>query len=213
MRKAAAVTSTSARPASAIHWSLPAARAVPALLIAIVITFSPNHSAAFGLAVFGTFALADAALLVALVRRTVADVPLRRILFLRAGVSAAVGAAALAMVGAGAATLLFLISAWAAVVAVLELYAAVRNGAQVDGAKDLFFTGVASAVLAIIMVALPADLNQGFQGTEGGGVLTASIIGVGVLGAWAAITGLFLAIGGLSLKPAPLGARVSGRSA
>jgi hypothetical protein len=207
------VTSTSARPASAIHWSLPAARAIPALVMAILITFSPNHSAGFGLAVFGVFVLADAALLAVLARRAVADVPLRRILFVRAGVSALVGAAALALVGAGPATFLLLLSAWAAVIAGLELYAAVRNGSRIDGAKDFFFTGAASAVLAVVTLALPADLNQGFSGTEGGGVLTSSIIGVGVLGAWAAITGLFLAIGGLSLKPAPLGSRAGGKSA
>ena len=207
------MTSTSARPTSAIRWSLPAARAIPTLVLAVLITFSPNHSAAFGLAVFGTFALADAALLAVLVRRAVGDAPLRRVLYVRAAVSAVAGGAALAMVGTGAATLLFLLSGWAGLVAILELYAAVRNGSRIAGAKDFFFTGAASAVLAVITLALPADLNQGFQGTEGGGVLTSSIIGVGVLGAWAAITGLFLAIGGLSLKPAPLGSRPSGRSA
>ncbi len=207
------MTSTSARTASAIHWSLPSARAVPALVLALLITFSPNHSAGFGLAVFGTFALADAALIGALSRRAVADAALRRILFVRAGFSALVGVIALALVAAGPATLLFLLSGWAAVIAILELYAAVRKGSRVDGAKDLFFTGAATAVLAIVTLALPADLNQGFQGTEGGGVLTSSIIGVGVLGAWAAVTGLFLAIGGLSLKPSPLGSRASGRSA
>jgi hypothetical protein len=207
------VVSTTSRPESAIHWTLPAARAIPALLIAMVITFSPDHSAAFGLSVFGVFALADAALLFALVRRTVSHVPLRRLLNARAGLTAGVGVAALALSGAGAGALLFLISAWAGIVALVELYAAVRTANRVDGAKDLYITGAASAVLAVVALALPADLNQGFHGTEGGGVLTSSIIGVGVLGAWAAITGLFLAIGGLSLKPAPLGSRASGRSA
>jgi uncharacterized membrane protein HdeD (DUF308 family) len=208
------VTSSSARPASAIHWSLPAARAIPALLVAIVITFSPNHSAEFGLSVFGVFALADAALLAFLVPRAISDAALRRILFVRAGLTAAVGVAALALLGTGAGTLLFLISAWAGIVAILELVAAVRKSAGVDGAKDLFFTGAASAVLAMVTLALPADLNQGFQGTEGvSGVLTSSIIAVGVLGAWAAVTGLFLAIGGLSLKPAPLRSGATGRSA
>ncbi len=196
-----------------MHWTLPAARAVPALLIAIVITFSPDHSAAFGLTVFGVFALADAALLFALVRRAVADVPLRRLLLVRAALTAAVGAASLTLVGAAAGALLLLLSAWAGVGALIELSAAVRAANRVDGAKDLYITGAASAVLAVVALALPADLNQGFQGTQGGGVLTSSIIGVGVLGAWAAITGLFLAIGGLSLKPAPFGSRASGRSA
>jgi hypothetical protein len=135
-------------------------------------------------------------------------------LFVRAGLTAAVGVAALALLGTGAGTLLFLISAWAGIVAILELVAAVRKSAGVDGAKDLFFTGAASAVLAMVTLALPADLNQGFQGTEGvSGVLTSSIIAVGVLGAWAAVTGLFLAIGGLSLKPAPLRSGATGRSA
>lgn len=208
------MTSTPARPAPAIHWSLPAARAVPALLIALVITFSPNHSAEFGLSVFGVFALADAALLAFLVHRAVPDVALRRILLFRAGLTGVVGVGALGLVGGGAGALLFVISAWAGAVAILELIAGVRKGGKVDGARDLFFTGVASAVLAIVTLALPADLRQGFQGTEGNsGVLTSSIIGVGVLGAWAAVTGLFLAIGGLSLKPAPLGSRVTGRSA
>ena len=196
-----------------MHWTLPAARAIPALLIAMVITFSPDHSAAFGLAVFGVFALADAALLFTLVGRAVSDVPLRRLLLARAALTAVVGVGALALIGAGPGALLFLISAWAGVVALVELYAAVRTANRVDGAKDLYITGAASAVLAIVALALPADLNQGFSGTEGGDVLTSSIIGVGVLGAWAAITGLFLAIGGLSLKPAPLGSRASGRSA
>lgn len=196
-----------------MHWTLPAARALPALLIAMVITFSPDHSASFGLSVFGVFALADAALLFALVRRAVPDVPLRRLLSARAGLTALVGVAALALIGSGAGTLLFLLSTWAGIVAVVELYAAVRTAKRVDGAKDLYITGAASAVLAVVALALPADLNQGFQGTEGGGVITSSIIGVGVLGAWAAITGTFLAIGGLSLKPAPLGSRASGRSA
>ncbi len=196
-----------------MHWTLPAARAIPALLIAAVITFSPNHSASFGLTVFAVFALADAALLFTLVRRTVPDRTLRRLLLVRAALTAAVGVAALAFVGAGPAALLFLISAWAGVVALIELTAAVRTARRVDGAKDLYITGAASAVLAIVALALPADLNQVVQGTQGGGVLTSSIIGVGVLGAWAAVTGLFLAIGGLSLKPAPLGSRTSGRSA
>jgi len=196
-----------------MHWTLPAARALPALLIAIVITFSPDHSASFGLSVFGVVALADAALLFALVRRAISDVPLRRLLTARAGITAVVGVAALALIGAGAGTLLFLLSAWAGIVALVELYAAVRTAKRVDGAKDLYITGAASAVLAVVALALPADLNQGFSGTEGGGVITSSIIGVGVLGAWAAITGTFLAIGGLSLKPAPLGSRASGRSA
>jgi hypothetical protein len=207
------VVSTTVRPASAIHWTLPAARAIPPLLIAMVITFSPDHSAPFGLSVFGIFALADAALLFTLLRRAVSDVLLRRLLYARAGITAAVGIAALTLVGAGAGVLLFLISAWAGVIALVELYAAVRRGTRVDGAKDLFITGAASAVLAIVALALPVDLHQGFQGTEGADVLTSSIIGVGVLGAWAAVTGLFLAIGGLSLKPAPLGSRASGRSA
>jgi uncharacterized membrane protein HdeD (DUF308 family) len=207
------VVSTTARPASAIHWTLPAARAIPALLVAMVITFSPNHSAAFGLAVFGVFALIDAGLLIALVRRAVSDAPLRRLLLARAAITGAVGVTALALMGTGAGVLLFLLSAWAGVVALVELYAALRSSNRVDGAKDLFITGAATAVLAVVALALPADLNQGFRGTEGGDVLTSSIIGVGVLGAWAAITGLFLAIGGLSLKPAPLGSRASGRSA
>lgn len=207
------MVSTTASPASAIHWTLPAARALPALLIAGVITFSPDHSAAFGLLVFGVFALADAALLIALLHRAVPDLPLRRLLFVRAGITAAAGVAALAMLSAGPGALLFIISAWAAAVALVELVGAVRSGSRVDGAKDLYITGAASAVLAVVMLALPADLNQGFQGTQGGDILTSSIIGVGVLGAWAAVTGVFLAIGGLSLKPAPIGSRTTGRSA
>jgi uncharacterized membrane protein HdeD (DUF308 family) len=208
-RKAPPVSSTSARQASAMHWSLPAARALPALLIAVLITFSPDHSARFGLTALGVFALADAGLIALLVRRTVADAPLRRMLFLRAGLTGLVGVAALVLVGSHAATLLLLLTAWAVAMAILDLCAGVTRGRFVNGAKDLIFTGAAAAVLAVVTVALPADLNDSVRGTEGADVLTTSIIAVGVFGAWAAVTGLFLAIGGLSLKPAPLGGRRS----
>jgi uncharacterized membrane protein HdeD (DUF308 family) len=207
------VSSTSARQAPSIHWSLPAARALPALLIALVITFSPDHSASFGLTVLGVFALADAALLALLVRRSVPDVRLRRLLFARAALTALVGVAALVLLRSGAGTLLLLLSVWAGIVAILEVYAGISSR-RIDGAKDLLFTGGATAALALVTLALPADLNQGVRGTEGSDVLTAAIIAVGVFGAWAAITGLFLAIGGLSLKPAPIGAgRTTERSA
>ncbi|WIB36300.1 hypothetical protein [Curtobacterium sp. MCJR17_043] len=45
------------------YWPVPVLRAVPAAVIAMVITFSPNHSAGFGLVLFGVFALVDGAVL------------------------------------------------------------------------------------------------------------------------------------------------------
>ena len=46
-------------------WVAPLARAVPALVLGLVITFSQDHSAAFGIVGFGAFAVVTSAVLLA----------------------------------------------------------------------------------------------------------------------------------------------------
>ena len=47
----------SAEQARAPFWPVPIVRAVPAILVGLVITFSADHTALFGLLAFGGFAV------------------------------------------------------------------------------------------------------------------------------------------------------------
>ena len=61
-----------------------------------------------------------------------------------------------------------------------------------------------TVLLAVVVLVIPADYVQPFTGPDGvARELTASIIIVGVLGAYWAILGIYLVIAGLSLKWAP----------
>lgn len=190
-------------------WLLPAVRAVPVLALAALITFSADHSARLGLVAFACWAVVDAVVTLLAVRRaavgrpTDAPAAVRRLVALRSGwgLLAGIAAALLAAVAPAAVALQAVVIAWALVAGGLEIAAGLGARRAVPGAGDRLFQGALAVLLAVVTAVVPVEFRADFSGVEGNtGVLTAAIVQVGLLGAWAAVSGLFLVIGAVSLR-------------
>ncbi|NYF09323.1 uncharacterized membrane protein HdeD (DUF308 family) [Leifsonia sp. AK011] len=187
-------------------WIAPLVRAVPAIVLAIVITFSADHSAALGLLTFGIFGVVSGLGLgiVALLGAAGAD---RTIQLIQAALTVLAGVAALTVTGGGLPYLVLIVSAWAVTTGFLEVYVGLRSRGQA-GARDRMFVGALTVVLAIVVLVVPPDYTQPFAFDEVTGEVTASVIIVGLLGAYWAILGVFLAIAAIPATapsaPAPV---------
>jgi uncharacterized membrane protein HdeD (DUF308 family) len=211
MRRGRAVSSGIVAP-GVNYWRVPLARAVLALALAAVTTFTVGHSPRFGLLVFGGFALLSGVLTAALTAASLTDRRLRSLFLVHGGVSVVVGVAALVGASAGLLFYLYLVSVWAAVTGFLELYAGLRSRGRVPAAKDWLTVGAATAVLALAFLLVPPDYAETFSAADGvDGVVTASVLGVGLLGAYGALLGVYLIIAALSLKWAPAEAAAARR--
>ncbi|MET0726284.1 MAG: hypothetical protein ABWY36_08015 [Leifsonia sp.] len=171
-------------------WITPIVRAALALVAALVITFSGDHSASFGLVVFGTWATVSGVVLGALALRTLAGAA--RWLFAANGlVTAVAGMLALGLRDAGLGFFLYLVIVWAAVTGFIELYAGIRErsraaraGSTAPVARDWIAVGAFTAVLALVYVLLPPNV----------------VVSVGILGAYLVIIAVYLGIAGFSLR-------------
>jgi uncharacterized membrane protein HdeD (DUF308 family) len=186
------------------YWPWVLLRALPAIVVAIVITFSADHSARLGFLMFGILALVSGAVvLIGAVRALPAGI-VRWCFAVQGGVGVALGAVSLFSGGAGLPFLIFLVGAFAALTGFLELYSGLRSRGRDDSARDWLFAGALTVLFAIVTLVVPADYTQPFTGPDGvERALTASVVLVGVLGAYSAILGVYLVIAGLSLKWAP----------
>ena len=186
-------------------WALTAARAVLVLVLGLAITFTGGHSAAFGLVAFGLFgvvggiALLGGALL-ALHR------PVRGSFLVQAVVTLAAGVAAL-VVGATATAsgdviaLVGLVSAFGILTGALELVAGLRARRSDRSARDWILTGALTVLLGVVFLVVPPGYSQSLGGIERiSGTLTASVVLVGLLGAWGIIVGVLQAISAVSLR-------------
>lgn len=184
----------------AAYWPLPVARALPAAAAAVVITFSADHSATFGLTVFGAFAILSG-LVVAVLGWSRIPAGLRGILVAQGVVSVLLGAFSLTLRTGGVASLFLVVSSWAAITGALELYLGLRTRRRHAASADWIAGGVLTAALAIVFVLIPPEFTQQFTGPdEVPRVLDSAVVAVGLLGAYAAIMAVYLAIAGLSAK-------------
>jgi len=195
----------------AAYWYVPLCRALPAAMLALVITFSADHSPELGLLTFGLFGVLSGLVVGALSFFTVAP-GIERSLFLAQGaLTLLAGAVALLVPEAGLGVFLVLVTAWAALTGFLELYVGFRTRGRHGASRDWIFIGALTVVLAIIVLLVPPGFEEQFTGPDGvARVLSASVIVVGILGAYGAITAVYLIIGGLSLKWAPTPATLAG---
>ena len=158
-------------------------RAIPALLAAVIITFSRNHSPLIGLSVFAGFAIVASVIMFV----SVARVPLTgsdRILFgIQAVVTGTSGIIALCALGGGLSALVLVLSIWAALTAALELYAGYRHSDRAIS-REWLTVGAFTAILAIIVALFPVN----------------DVYAVGLFGAYGAILGVYLVIAGISLR-------------
>jgi MFS family permease len=208
---------TSAPPARAFdvrHVQL--ARAAFAAIAAVMITFSPDHSAAVGLAVFSGFAIATALvhfLSAWLVYRAGERWPaiVLGILALAAGMVSGIATIRT--------TPLFfaLVITWALASGLVETIVGARarravRRAEVTSpnalgeARDTLTIGILTLVLGAALLVVPSQyaLQYYIADADRSFTLTGITIGVGILGGYAAIVAVYLAIAGLSpRRPQP----------
>ncbi len=178
-------------------------RALFAAAAAVMITFSPDHSAAVGLSVFSGFVLTTALVQIVAVW-----------LVYPAGqrwpsvVLAILGFVAGMVAGVPAwrtDDLFFVVViAWALATGTVELVVGLRARRAADpAARDSITVGAFGLLLGVVLLAIPAGFVQPYA-IEGAGdfVLTGIILGVGMFGGYAAIVAVFLGIAGLTPKRA-----------
>lgn len=202
-------TPVAAAPGGAVdsrssYWVIPIVRALVAAVAAIVVTFSSDHSASFGLLVFGVFAILSGIVTGGLHLGVLRDDRVARWSFALQGLVAALaGGAALAIAASQPSlpALVAIVTAWALITGALELYNGFRLRGRSPLAREWMTIGGLTVLLAIVLVTIPQSLDQHFTGPDGvERSLTASIVTVGIFGAYAAILAVLLTIGGLSLK-------------
>jgi uncharacterized membrane protein HdeD (DUF308 family) len=183
------------------YWILPLARAVPAAIVALAITFSSNHSSIVGYISLGGFLLVSGAIVLAGALRLLNPGAPRTLSIVQGAVMVAGGILSLVFTGPNVALLLFFTSALLGASGVIELVAGLLSRGSNPAARDWIFVGARSAGFAIAFLFIPSDFYQQvvLEGEERP-ALTASVILVGAIGAYAAIVAVYLAIAGLSLK-------------
>lgn len=181
-------------------WIAPLLRALPAVALAVVITFSADHSASLGLLAFGLFGVLAGAVIIVFAFRAESGA-IRMLQLIQGGLTAAAGLGALGAMSGGLPFLIFLVSGWAVITGFIELYLGIRTRRTSTIARDNIFVGALTVVLAVVILLIPASFSQSFTGPDGvERQLTASIIVVGLLGAYWAIIGVFLIIAAFSQK-------------
>ncbi|MGX1792344.1 acyl-CoA synthetase [Microbacterium sp. NPDC055312] len=195
----AASRSRTARPAPGRPFtvrSVQLARAVMAAVAALMITFSPDHSAAVGLSVFGGFAIVTSLVLI------VAAIVVHRAgqrwpSVLMGAITLVLGMAASIPTWRTDALFFVLVITWAALTGLVELISGIRTRGQ-DGSRDAITIGALGLLLAALLLLVPAGFVQDYT-VEGHAMsLTGIIIGVGLFGGYAAIVAVFLGIAGLA---------------
>lgn len=201
-------------------------RALLAALAAIMVTFSPDHSAAVGLAVFSGWAIATA--LVLLIGAWLAFPRTRRAAPVLLGVLTLVAGMVTGIPGLRSTVLFFVaVIVWALAAGVAELVAGIRlrrgaEGAEAvdrarrDEGRDGILIGALTLALGVgLLLVNPAYSLEYFISEAGRSfTLTGITIGVGLFGGYAAIIAVFLGIAGFSPRqPGDSDGIASGESA
>lgn len=185
-------------------WVAMLARALPALVIALVITFSQESSASFGFVVFGAFALVTG-ILIGFEAIGIRRHPVRGLTFARSIVSALAGGAALVfgVVPHLATTGWFIwhLATWAFVTGLIELASSWFARRHPLFSRELLISGALTLLLGLLVAIVPPELNADYGGTEHiEGALTAIMQTTGLLGAYLAILAVVLIIEGITLR-------------
>lgn len=174
-------------------------RALMAAVAAVMITFSPDHSAAVGLSVFGGFAIVTS--LVLIVAAIVVHRAGRRWpAVLMGAITLVLGMAASIPAWRTDALFFVLVITWAASTGLVELIWGIRSRGQ-EGARDAITIGALGLLLALLLLVIPVGFVQNYAVEGQAFSLTGIIIGVGLFGGYAAIVAVFLGIAGFA--PAP----------
>ena len=190
-------SNTTARAFEPRHLQL--GRAIFAALAAVMITFSPDHSASVGLAVFSGFAIATGFVFVLSAWLVFGagerwPVLVLGVLTLLAGMVAGIGP--------WRSTALFfaLVIVWSFATGLVETLAAVRTRrASRQLSRDGLVVGILTMVLGGALLFISPQYALEYSIEEAGSfTLTGITIAVGVFGGYAAIVAVYLGIGALS---------------
>ncbi len=184
------------------YWLVFIIRALVAAVVALAITFSADHSALLGFLLFGAFGVVEGLVAILSSVRLLERGVARSFLLGQGAVSVVLGVVALVTSGGSVAYLLFLLGAWGVFTGVLESYVGIRSRRlRIVQARDWIFAGGLTLLFAVGILLIPASYTDRFTGPDGvARVLTASVIAVGLFGAYTAILAVYLGIAGLSLK-------------
>jgi uncharacterized membrane protein HdeD (DUF308 family) len=177
------------------------ARAVLAAIAAIMVTFSPNHSAALGLAIFSGFTITSA-LVLTLAAWLVYPTGRRWWVLLVGTIDFIAGMIAGIPMLRSDDMFFALVISWALLSGLVELLAGLRLRGY-DGARDQVITGSLGILLGLALLLVPAGYLLNYTIEEAGTFeLTGIILGVGMFGGYAAIVAVLLGIAGLSPRQA-----------
>ncbi len=173
------------RQSSALpYYVVSAMRSIIVLATGIVITFTPGHSARFGLVALGILGVVNAVGLGLVALGLSATETGRGLHLWQALVSLVVGALVLALQEAGMILLLWALVFWALLVGVAEIFYGARLARGDALRRDWITQGAMTVILGVVVLFQPAD----------------SVAVVGFLGAWAIVQGVYLAIASVALR-------------
>lgn len=173
------------RQSSALpYYVVSAMRSIIVLAAGIVITFTPGHSARFGLVALGILGVVNAVGLGLVALGLSATETGRGLHLWQALVSLVVGALVLALQEAGMILLLWALVFWALLVGVAEIFYGARLARGDALRRDWITQGAMTVILGVVVLFQPAD----------------SVAVVGFLGAWAIVQGVYLAIASVALR-------------
>lgn len=178
------------------------ARAGIAAIAAIMVTFSPDHSAAVGLSVFSGFAIVTG--LIELVAAWLTYPAGRRVVpILLGALSVVAGMLAGILVWRSTTFFLVLVISWALVTGLIEAIGALRERRSPvlrAEARDSLIVGVFTVLLGLGLLLVPAQYALTYRIAEADAefTLTGITIAVGIFGGYAAIIAVFLGIAGFS---------------
>ena len=184
----------------AAYWPVPIARAIPLAGLALVITFSTNHSAHFGLLSFGVFGIVGGIVVAVMAYLRLGSSRVRSYLVAQGAITFLAGALALALNNGGVRALFFTLTFFAAITGFLELYSGLRSRRRFVASGDWVAVGAFTALAALVFLLVPPDYHDAFTADGVHGVIDAAVMVVGLLGAYAAIVAVYLVIAGLSAK-------------
>lgn len=169
------------------------------MVLAIVVTFSADHSAPLGMLTFGVFGVIAGGVITVFALRSQPGA-VRMLQLIQGILTVAVGGATLSVMSAGLPFLVVAVSGWAVITGFLEFYVGLRGRRTSPMARDHIFVGALTVLLAVALLIVPPGFSQPYTVDETTYHLTASIIVVGLLGAYWAIMGVFLLIAAFSEK-------------
>lgn len=188
-------------------WKSMLFRALPAIVGALVITFTQDHNARFGFAVFGAVALWSG-IIVGFEAVGIRGHALRAFVFTRSILGAVAGGYSLFMATGGhdwanVRNFILTVSIWALVTGAIEVVAAIVGRRKRFYSNEILLSGALTFLLGIIVAFVPPELDEEYGGLERvQGSLTAEVQAIGFVGAYFAVLGVLLVIEAFTLRAA-----------